>query len=217
LGKYIVQLDGRFVNITERQADLLRVLVTQHETTGGAEFIFTQSFNGAGICYPNGPSLSVTSDASDILQLGRERLVTLANVGKPLRGKPTELGIALVRSGFELASGVPGTVTSYLRLHRRLPSQYYVNQQCWRIVKQRSVGTAFSSNTVLRRNSRPWGILRGTLVLALLLSEEWCGANENGMQKTSWMHFWSFSVSLATTGNLPVGSARTSRSPTLNH
>ena len=94
-----VQPDGDFVNLTEQQKDLLRLLVAKHELNGGAAFILVQSTSGFGICYQGGDSARVPNDDIDFHQLRQERLITLIPIARnQSRGKPTERGITLVRN-----------------------------------------------------------------------------------------------------------------------
>lgn len=92
---------GPLVNLTDQQWDLLRVLVSNHESNGGKEFYFTLSFAGGGISYGGGSFVPGTYDDTDLRQLGRERLVNLISFSRTnFRGKPTQLGIESVRRRF---------------------------------------------------------------------------------------------------------------------
>jgi len=87
-----------FVNLTDQQKDLLRLLVSKHQSNGGQPFIFARSHTGAGICYPNGDSTPVANDDIAFRQLQREHLITFIPVSENLwRGSPTEFGIIAVR------------------------------------------------------------------------------------------------------------------------
>ena len=91
------------MNLTAQQWDLLRSLVINHESTGGAEFYFTQSHTGAGISYA-GIEESINSSETDLYQLRNERLVTLVTVSQNIhRGKPTQLGITTVHRSLAVA------------------------------------------------------------------------------------------------------------------
>src|SRR5271167_3576465 len=86
------------VNLTDQQWDLLRVLVTGHESNGGAEFYFGCNVGGCGITYPGGRSVPGSYDETDLLQLRSERLVNITSPQPNLhRGKPTQLGISAAR------------------------------------------------------------------------------------------------------------------------
>jgi hypothetical protein len=96
-----MQFDGVVVNLTDQQKDLLRLLVSKHESTGGAQSLFVRGPNAAGLCYPGGDSAGVAYDDGDLSRLRRERLVALIPVTpNQLHGNPTEIGIAIVRRGF---------------------------------------------------------------------------------------------------------------------
>lgn len=87
------------MDITERQKDLLRLLVSKNEEHGGAEFIFTRGSLSSGLTYPGAPGVSHPYDLSDFHQLRNERLIALEFVSQNVhRGKPTQRGIDLVRS-----------------------------------------------------------------------------------------------------------------------
>src|SRR5260370_33674758 len=102
---FSMRLNGDFMNPTDLQKDLLRLLVAKHESTSGAQFIFASPMNGAGICYSGGDSVSVPNDDIHFHQLRREQLITLIPSGKnQWRGKPTERGITLVRNGCALSN-----------------------------------------------------------------------------------------------------------------
>lgn len=92
------------MNLTHQQQDLLRLLVSKHEASGGQPFIFVRSMTGAGLCYPS-DSVPVANDDLDFHQLHHENLIAFTPVGtNKWRGKPTELGIAAVRGNFILAA-----------------------------------------------------------------------------------------------------------------
>lgn len=96
-----MQTGQGIVNITDGQKNLLRLLVSKHESGGGEQFIFVRSMSGSGLVYPNGDSESVSNDDLDFQQLLRENLIVLVPLGpNRWRGKPTERGITLVRNGF---------------------------------------------------------------------------------------------------------------------
>jgi hypothetical protein len=85
-------------NLTDQQWDLLRVLVSGHESYGGAEFYFGCNVGGCGITYSGGRSIPGVYDETDLLQLRRERFVNITRPQRNLhRGKPTQLGIATLR------------------------------------------------------------------------------------------------------------------------
>jgi hypothetical protein len=90
-------------NLTEQQKELLRILVSMHEYSGGSEFKFVRSLTSSGLCYPGGISVRVENDNTDFLRLDRENLIdficTSPNV---YSGKPTQLGITVVRREGEL-------------------------------------------------------------------------------------------------------------------
>jgi hypothetical protein len=89
------------VNLTDQQKDLLRLLVSKHESNGGAPFIFKHSPNTNRLSYSPRGSVRVGYDAVDFRRLRQERLITLIPVAENrLRGKPTEFGLAMVRCGF---------------------------------------------------------------------------------------------------------------------
>jgi hypothetical protein len=82
------------VNLTDQQVDLLGVLVSNHESNGGAEFYFTLSTAGGGISYAGGISVPGVFSDTDLHQLQTESLLTLIPVSQNVhRGKPTQLGI----------------------------------------------------------------------------------------------------------------------------
>ena len=96
-----VGLMGISENLTDKQWELLEVLVSRHESNGGAEFHFACNFGGCGITYPGGVSVPGVYDQTDLIQLGAERLVTLIGLAGNLhRGKPTQPGIDAVRRHF---------------------------------------------------------------------------------------------------------------------
>jgi hypothetical protein len=96
-----VQIRKGFVNLTDQQKDLLRVLTSKHQSNGGQPFLYVRSQTGAGVCYPGGDSLPIANDDLDFHQLRRENLITLNPVGKnQWRGKPTERGVTAVGNGF---------------------------------------------------------------------------------------------------------------------
>ena len=87
------------VNLTDQQWDLLRLLVDNHASKGGAEFHFACSFGGCGITYSGGKAVPGVYDQTDLLQLRSERLVTLVRLAQNLhRGKPTQLGISTAQA-----------------------------------------------------------------------------------------------------------------------
>jgi hypothetical protein len=89
------------VNLTDQQWGLLRVLVSNHESSGGAEFYFASSHSGSGISYASGAFVNGTYDYTDFYQLRSERLITLIPASRNVyRGKPTQLGITTVRRNF---------------------------------------------------------------------------------------------------------------------
>jgi hypothetical protein len=95
-----VQIRKGFVNLTDQQKYLLRLLVSKDEASGGAEFYFTQSHTGAGISYA-GIQGFINSNETDLYQLRSERLITLIRVSSNVyRAKPTQLGITMARRDF---------------------------------------------------------------------------------------------------------------------
>jgi hypothetical protein len=96
-----MQFDGIVVKLTDQQKDLLRLLVSKHESSGGSQFIFLRGINGAGLCYPGEDAVNVAYDDIDLRQLRRENLISVIPIAEnQLRGKPTELGIEIVHRGF---------------------------------------------------------------------------------------------------------------------
>ena len=91
------------LNLTDQQKDLLRLLVSMHESSGGAEFKFVRSLTSSGLSYPGGMSVPVENDNTDFRRLERENLIDFTCTGTNLySGKPTQLGITFVRRGFAL-------------------------------------------------------------------------------------------------------------------
>ncbi len=86
------------LNLTNQQKDLLRLLVSMHESSGGAEFKFVRSLTSSGLSYPGGMSVPVENDTTDFRRLERENLIDFLCTGTNLySGKPTQLGITIVR------------------------------------------------------------------------------------------------------------------------
>ena len=82
------------MNLTDQQLDLLGVLVSNHESNGGAEFYFTCSTAGGGISYLGGISIPGVFSDTDLYRLQTESLLTLIPVSQNVqRGKPTQAGI----------------------------------------------------------------------------------------------------------------------------
>jgi hypothetical protein len=91
------------VNLTDQQKDLLCVLVSMHESSGGAQFNFVRSLTSSGLCYPGDISMPVANDETDFQRLVRENLIDFSCTSPNVyRGKPTQLGITIVRRGFAL-------------------------------------------------------------------------------------------------------------------
>jgi hypothetical protein len=87
------------LNLTDQQWRLLCVLVSNHESNGGAEFYFSCNVAGCGITYPRGISVQGVYDQTDLLQLQSERLVTLVRASRNVhRGKPTQIGISTAKA-----------------------------------------------------------------------------------------------------------------------
>lgn len=100
-----VQPNGDFVNLTEQQKELLRLLVAKNESNSGAAFNLVQSNSGFGICYPSGDWVTLPYDDIDFHQLRQEGLITLIPIARnQARGKPTERGIALVWNDFAISN-----------------------------------------------------------------------------------------------------------------
>jgi hypothetical protein len=98
-----------FMNLTAEQKALLRLLVSNHDETGGAEFFLTRSLTSSGISYPGGPSVPITHDDSDFKQLQSEGLITFYPVSQNVyRGKPTQLGITNIQTGNHPERGPAG-------------------------------------------------------------------------------------------------------------
>ena len=94
-------LHSNSVNITDQQKDLLRLLVSKHESNRGAPFIFRKSFKGNRLSYSHRDSVRVGYDGADLRRLRQERLITLVPLAEHRsRGRPTDFGIAMVRCGF---------------------------------------------------------------------------------------------------------------------
>lgn len=92
------------MNLTDEQKDLLRLLVAEHESHGGQEFIYIRS-RTPGLVYPDRSEVRITHDHADFLQLERNRFIILYPVGRNMyRGKPTQPGI----EALEKASAVSG-------------------------------------------------------------------------------------------------------------
>jgi hypothetical protein len=85
------------VNLTDRQKQLLRVLVVNHHGSGGKKFYFTRGLTISGVSYPGNIPSSIPCDDVDLDVLRRERLIELVLVSKGLAlGTPTQLGIGTV-------------------------------------------------------------------------------------------------------------------------
>jgi hypothetical protein len=67
---------GIFENLTDKQWELLEVLVSGHKLHGGAEFSFSCNFGGCGVTYPGGIFDRGAYHQTDLIQLGTEHLVT---------------------------------------------------------------------------------------------------------------------------------------------
>ena len=115
-------------NLTDKQWELLEVLVSSHESNRGAEFHFTCNVGDCGITYPGGIFLPGVYDQADLIQLGEERLVTLIGLASNLHcGKPTQSGINAVRQrlistgegALESAEPSPQVLESPVNVHKR--------------------------------------------------------------------------------------------------
>lgn len=85
------------MNFTALQYDILRRLVTACQAKS-AEFYFTHGAGGGYLMIP-GLSPAIRCDESDLRELGSQGAVTLISGDGQYRGKPTQLGIDLVRDG----------------------------------------------------------------------------------------------------------------------
>jgi len=102
------------MDINDQQKDLLRLLVSKHQSNGGKPFIFVRSHNGNGISYPGGDSVPIACDDLDFHQLSGEGLISFVPfASNQWRGKPTKRGIAAASSGFSVpADGTERTVST---------------------------------------------------------------------------------------------------------
>jgi hypothetical protein len=115
-------------NLTDKQWELLEVLVSGDESNGGAEFHFACNVGDCGITYPGGIFVPGAYDQTDLIQLGAERLVALIPLAQNLhRGKPTQSGITAVRQrlisagedALESAEPSPQVLESPMNGHKR--------------------------------------------------------------------------------------------------
>jgi hypothetical protein len=115
-------------NLTDKQWELLGVLVSGHESNGGAEFYFGCNVGGCGITYPGGRAVPGSYDETDLLQLRSERLVHITCPQRNLhRGKPTQSGITAVRQrlisaakgAFESSEPSPQALESPMNGHKK--------------------------------------------------------------------------------------------------
>jgi hypothetical protein len=84
-----------FLNLTDEQKELLRILVSNYEA-GARVFWFTRG-GMTGISYPKGDPASVLCDEMDLDQLRRNGFVSVTKVSRTTsQGKPTQLGIDTV-------------------------------------------------------------------------------------------------------------------------
>jgi hypothetical protein len=98
--------NSAFTNLDEHQWGLIEVLVSNFESTGGAEFDFFRSTTGSGLSYEGPTSVPGVYDDTDLRQLESERLITIIpNPPGRLRAKLTQRGITMV--------------------HRRLTQQFF--------------------------------------------------------------------------------------------
>jgi hypothetical protein len=89
------------MDLSDREKDLLRLLVSGDGLTGGKQFNLVQSAGGYGLTYPSGPSVSIEFDDIDFRQLRKKRLIEFISLApNRWRGKPTELGVTTTRRGF---------------------------------------------------------------------------------------------------------------------
>jgi hypothetical protein len=88
------------VNLSDQQKDLLRLLVSKHESTGGVQFNLAYSGTDYAIVYTGKGSVPIKADDSDFRALRREHLISLIPVStNRWTGEPTERGIALISGG----------------------------------------------------------------------------------------------------------------------
>jgi hypothetical protein len=87
------------MDLADKHKDLLRLLVSKHNASSGAEFILVHSFDGYGFVYTEGISLPIKCDQFDFCQLRQERLISFRPLAR-WSGRPTDLGITMVRRGF---------------------------------------------------------------------------------------------------------------------
>ena len=94
------------LNLTDKQKDLLQLLVSNHETNGGLGFMFILSNDGGNLTYPGWVLAPVACEESDLLRLKREDLIDFDLLSRSVyRGQLTQLGIRTVR-GFSAGQSV---------------------------------------------------------------------------------------------------------------
>jgi hypothetical protein len=96
------------MNLTDKQWGLIEVLVSNFESTGGAEFRFVRSVTDSGLSYEGPASVPGVYDDADLRQLERERLISL------LARSPMTFQCGLTQEGITM-------------VHRRLMQQLFRN------------------------------------------------------------------------------------------
>ncbi len=110
------------MNLTERQQELLRLLVSNQKSLGDGEFYFARSATGAGISYVGGKSVPAVADETDFEQLRSERLISFVRLPKSvLRGKATQLGISIVGANHSVGNQHPPVPQAFANEPSKLP------------------------------------------------------------------------------------------------